>query len=122
MLNIQAKLTLSAILALGFIGCGGGGNTPKDAAVVFLEKKYNGDLTSSIEADQERTKEIIKRQGNKVKEKGGLKEIEILSEDTVGKDAIVGLRLHYNNGESEIQRATLRRNHNDTKWLISTME
>lgn len=122
MLNIQAKLTLSAILALGFIGCGGGGNTPKDAAVVFLEKKYNGDLNSSIEADQERTKEIIKKRGNKVKEKGGLKEIEVLSEDTVGKDAIVGLRLHYNNGESEIQRATLRRNHNDTKWLISTME
>ena len=51
MLNIQAKLTLSAILALGFIGCGSGGNTPKDAAVVFLEKKYNGDLNSSIEYD-----------------------------------------------------------------------
>lgn len=38
MLNIQAKLTLSAILALGFIGCGGGGNTPKDAAVVFWKR------------------------------------------------------------------------------------
>ena len=61
MLNIRTKLALSVILALGFIGCGGGGgDTPKDVALADVKKLYKGDIDFIIKPLEVEMEKVIK--------------------------------------------------------------
>lgn len=93
MLKKLAILALGATLALFFVGCGE--KSPKDVAVSFVEDVYKGNGDSLIkyvhlpEAQKAGAKELIEgklKAGAEMaeetaKEAGGLKNIEVISEE-----------------------------------------
>lgn len=128
MLKKLAILTLGATLALFFVGCGE--KSPKDVAVSFVEDVYKGNGDSLIkyvhlpEAQKAGAKELIEgklKAGAEMaeetaKEAGGLKNIEVISEEVNEKNATIKLRANFKNGESKDEYVKLI--NVDDKWKV----
>ena len=114
MLNIRKKVAVSVILALGFIGCGGGGNTPRDVAVELTENVYKGDidfLLTEMEAALRKELEGLKEEAR------GFESAEVLSESIEGDKAVVQLRVNYKDGGNGTTYVNLKKI--DGKWAIT---
>ena len=118
MLNIRTKLALSVILALGFIGCGGGGgDTPKDVALADVKKLYQGDIDFIIKPLEVEMEKVIKEAQKESSENNrSFKNVEVVSESTEGDKARIELRLHYSDDTSRTMNIPLKKIKD--KWVL----
>lgn len=113
-------------LAMFFAACGG--DSPKDVAIEATEAVFRGDsqkyLSYVVITDEARRMgvnegkvELVVREAKKKADlSGGVKKLEILSEDIDGDKALVRIRAHFKNGTSEESTTRLRKI--DNKWKI----
>ena len=101
---------LFVFAALLVAGCGAAG--PADAVEDFYYHVEAGEIDAAAElfSDQitalisrEKLKTALAEQTREMKDKGGIKSFEVLSEDITGEVADVRIRVEYGNGESEEQ-------------------
>ena len=118
MLNMRTKLALSVILALGFIGCGGGGgDTPKDVALEDVKKLYKGDIDFIIKPLEVEMEKVIKEAQKESSENNrSFKNVEVVSESTEGDKARIELRLHYSDDTSRTMNIPLKKIKD--KWVL----
>lgn len=115
----------SGLLAIFLAACG---DSPKDVAIEATEAIFKGDsqkyLSYVIITDEARRMGInegkvelgIREAKKKADMLGGVKKVEILSEEINDDKALVRIRVHFKNGTSEDSGTRLRKV--DNKWKI----
>ena len=111
MTNAYRLLSVLFVLAaLIVVGCGPAG--PAEAVEDFYYHIEEGELDDAVEMFSEQIMSVISReklktglaeQTREMKQNGGIKSFEILSEEITGQVADVRIRIEYGNGESEEQ-------------------
>lgn len=117
-----------ALTCLILISCGGG-NTPGAVVKKCMTNIDNGDYESAVKmmatpqgafSEEEQTKMVglLGMASEEVKEKEGIKTIDILEEEITGDDetATVTYKVEYNNGEVEEESTELV--NFDGKWYM----
>lgn len=117
-------------LAVFFVACGG--SSPKDVAVEATEAAFKGDSKKYLsyvfisedarkmgmnESNVEGKVQLVVQEAKKQAENaGGVKKIEVLSEEINGDTARVGIRVHFKNGQTSDNTTTkLRKIGNEWK-------
>lgn len=115
MLNQIVKLTLGATLAFVLIGCGGdSGEYPRDVAIAFAKKGANGDINGVLEMFKPAMTDKLMEQSRRTKESGGVKNIEVISENIQGQEAKVKVRVNFKDDSSKTDTVPLK--NVDGKW------
>lgn len=112
-----------------FTACSGGG--PGSALKEYVEAMQKGDYEKcvdgialvNVEPDQQQSVRdsyvaLMKKGAKNIERKGGIKNIEILSEEIAsdGNTAVVKLKLTYGNGKEETEEQKMVKT--DGKWLM----
>ncbi len=126
-------IVMAVAMAAMVVSCGGGASTPGAAAKKYAQYVADGNYdkfiegiyvtpdTSEEEAEQAKAmlKGLLAEKGSKtLEEKGGIKDIEVLSEEIAedGGSATVNMRYTYGNGETSEQKTELVLA--DGKWMM----
>ncbi|WP_291026312.1 DUF4878 domain-containing protein [Helicobacter sp.] len=127
MLKKFVTLIMGITLGVFFVGCG---SSPKDVAVSFMEDAYKGNGDKLIkyvyipkkeeiggkELAEGKLKAAAQRAKETAQEAGGLKNIEVVSEEIKEKSAHIELRVHFKNGNHKVENVRLV--NDDGKWKI----
>lgn len=116
-------------VALLFVACGS--SEPKDVAITFVENVYKGesdDLLKYVylfekdkntagvkEMVEGKLKAAAEKAAQKAKDAGGLKSIEVISEEIKEDTATINLRVNFGNGNEDSERVRLIKDKDEWK-------
>jgi hypothetical protein len=118
MKKIASATMILAIIAL-MVSCSGGGKSPADVSKAFVTSIEKGNVDEAIkmldggdkasEEDMTKLKAFLGEGSKQIAEKGGIKNIEVVSEEISedGKKADVKLKITYGNGETDDSSSNL---------------
>jgi hypothetical protein len=119
------KLSLVVIGALLLVACSGGG--PGATVKQFFTLVEDGKVNDAMELMAPGIKDMMQAMGGggavfgegtkEIKDKGGIKKINILKEEVTGDLAEVEVEIEYGDGSSETE--TMQLTKVDGKWRIS---
>lgn len=131
-MNTLKKLIMAlafSAVALLLVACGG--NEPKDVAVAFIENVYRGkgdDLLKYVYLPNEKkaeagVKEMVEgklkaaasQAAQKAEDAGGLKSVEVVSEEIKENTATISLRVNFGNGNEDSERVRLIKDKDEWK-------
>jgi len=103
----------------------GSPSKPSDVSKEFMKKIENNDksakdmLSKQLVAmvGEEKLNKAIEQQSVKIKDKGGIKSMEVLKEEATDSTATVEMKITYGNGETDTDKSQLVKE--DGKWKLS---
>lgn len=107
-----------------YISCGSP-SKPSDVSKEFMKKIENNDksakdlLSKQLVAmlGEEKLNKAIEEQSVKIKDKGGIKSMEVLKEEATDSTATVEMKITYGNGKTDTDKSNLVKE--DGKWKLS---
>ncbi|MCZ7601378.1 MAG: DUF4878 domain-containing protein [Melioribacteraceae bacterium] len=127
MRNVIKLLVVALLLSFVFVNCGGPA-TPQDVVKDSFEMMANNDkagvkdlLSSQVKAlvDDKKLDEGINNKYEEIKAKGGITNIEFLSEDIEENEANFKVRLTYGDGSTDDEKAKVVKEDGEWKLGIS---
>ncbi|RJP56946.1 MAG: DUF4878 domain-containing protein [Ignavibacteriales bacterium] len=127
MRNVIKLLVVASLLSFVFVNCGGPA-TPQDVVKDSFEMMANNDkagvkdlLSSQVKAlvDDKKLDEGINNKYEEIKAKGGITNIEFLSEDIEENEANFKVRLTYGDGSTDDEKAKVVKEDGEWKLGIS---
>lgn len=128
MKNLVKVFVIVLAASFIFVNCGGGPTGPKDVVVDSFEMMESGDkagvkdlLSSQVKAmvDDKKLDEGLDKKYDEIKEKGGIANIEFLSEDIQENEAEFKVKLTYGDGSESTEKAKVVKEDGDWKLGIS---
>lgn len=128
MKNLVKLLALVLVTTFIFVNCGGGPTGPKDVVVESFEMMENGDksgikdlLSPQVKAmvDDKKLDEGLDKKYEEIKSKGGIANIEFLSEDIQENEAEFKVKLTYGDGSETTEKTKVVKEDGDWKLGIS---
>lgn len=123
MKNIIKLLVSAILLSFIFVNCGGPSG-PKDVVTDSFKMIENGDksgakdlVSSQVKAmvDDKKLDEGLDQKYEEIKEKGGISNIEFLSEDIKEEEADFKVKITYGDGTTKIEKAKVIKEDGDWK-------
>ena len=125
MKNLIKLLVTAVVLSFIFVNCGGGPSGPKDVVTESFKMMENGDkdgikdlLSTQVKAlvDDKKLDEGLENSFNEIKEKGGIANIEFLSEDIKDEEATFKVKITYGDGTTKTEKSKVVKE--DGKWKL----
>ncbi len=114
-----------ALLIFVFTGCGMLDSGPASTIKTFFKEIEAGKLTEAVDRvtgpgvqmmGKDKFKAALAEQAEEIKQKGGIKSIEIKSEDITGETAVVEVLITYGDGSTKTSKDKLVKG--EKGWLI----
>lgn len=127
MKNILKLVAVLLVVTFAFVNCGGASG-PKDIVIESFQMMEDNDqaglkdlLSSQVKAmvDTEKLEEGMTKQYETIKEKGGIDNIEFLSEDIQEDVANFKVKLTYGDGSTKEEKVKLVKEEGDWKLGVS---
>ncbi len=131
-MNTLKKLVMAlafGAVALLFVACGS--SEPKDVAVAFIENVYKGEGENLLkyvylsekdentagvkEMAEGKLKAAAGQAAQKAEDAGGLKSVEVVSEEIKENTATINLRVNFGNGNEDSERVRLVKDKDEWK-------
>lgn len=128
MKNLIKLLVAAIVLSLIFVNCGGGPSGPKEVVTESFKMMESGDksgvkdlLSTQVKAmiDDKKLDEGLDKKYEEIKEKGGISNIEFLSEDIQENEASFKVKLTYGDGSTDTEKAKAVKEDGEWKLGIS---
>ena len=127
MKNILKLVAVLLVVTFAFVNCGGASG-PKDIVIESFQMMEDNDqaglkdlLSSQVKTmvDSEKLEEGMTKQHETIKEKGGIDNIEFLSEDIQEDVANFKVKLTYGDGSTKEEKVKLVKEEGDWKLGVS---
>lgn len=128
MKNLVKLLAVALVFTFVFANCGGGPSGPKDIVKESFKLMEDNDqaalkdmLSSQVKAlvDDKKLEEGMTKKSEEINEKGGITNIEFLSEDIQEEEANFKVKLTYGDGSTDTEKVKLVKEEGDWKLGIS---